>query len=198
MKDLVLSCFEPFGNDEINSSAIVSAMIPECCGNVRVTKTILPVVYKKSYEILYELISEVKPDFVICMGQAGGRKKISIEKIAVNINNSTSSDNKGKVFCDEIIISDGGLAYAASLPVLKMLQACNSEFAEISYSAGTFVCNDLFYRMLYNECKSKEKHHTGFLHLPYTEHFSKMPFIESNKQAEAIMAMIAALGEDNG
>ncbi|MBN2883132.1 MAG: pyroglutamyl-peptidase I [Clostridia bacterium] len=193
MKSLVLSAFEPFGNDDINSSAIVMDMIPDVCKTVSITKVVLPVVYKTAWAVLTEAIQRVKPDFVLCMGQAGGRSKISLETIAVNINNSESPDNQGQILKDNTIITGGEIAYSSGLPVFRMLAACDTELAVASYSAGTFVCNDLFYRMLYDEQNGTKESKTGFVHLPYTEHFGRIPFIASNKQVETIIAMISAL-----
>ncbi|MBN1624074.1 MAG: hypothetical protein JW903_06870, partial [Clostridia bacterium] len=180
-------------NDDINSSAIVMDMIPDVCKTVSITKVVLPVVYKTAWAVLTEAIQRVKPDFVLCMGQAGGRSKISLETIAVNINNSESPDNQGQILKDNTIITGGEIAYSSGLPVFRMLAACDTELAVASYSAGTFVCNDLFYRMLYDEQNGTKESKTGFVHLPYTEHFGRIPFIASNKQVETIIAMISAL-----
>ncbi len=198
MKNLLLSAFEPFGDNELNSSEIVMAMIPDICGEVRVSKVVLPVVYETAFKSLLKIICKEKPDFVICMGQAGGRTKLSLERVAININNSESSDNRGQIFKDRTIITEGETALISSLPVFDMLAACGEEVAAISYSAGTFVCNDLFYRMQNEEAKGNTGYRSGFLHLPYTEHFGKMPFIDSVKQAETIIAMVSALGDKNG
>jgi pyroglutamyl-peptidase len=198
MKNLILSAFEPFGKDNINSSALVMEMIPDICGSVRIEKVILPVVFKTAYEVLIDFIGRSNPDFVLCLGQAGGRSKLTLETIAVNVNNAESPDNRGQIMRDKTIIAGGEVAYSTRLPVIKMVAACSTDLAASSYSAGTFVCNDLFYRMLYDERNGSLKYKTGFLHLPYTEHFGKMPFIESKNQAETVMAMISALGDENG
>ena len=186
------------GDDDKNSSLIVLNMIPDVCGDVEVVKIILPVVYKTAYLLLTEYVQTVSPDYVLCMGQAGGRKKISIERIAVNINNSSAPDNDGQILTDKAIVADGQAAYITDMPVFDMMGACDEDIVSTSYSAGTFVCNDLFYRMMYQENHGEKEFVTGFLHLPYTEHFGKIPFNDSKKQAETVISMISALGDRNG
>lgn len=198
MKNLLLTAFEPFGNDYINASEIVLGKIPDVIGDIRVKKVLLPVVYKKAYESLAGIIKKENPACVICMGQAGGRNTITIEKIALNVNNSMMADNEGNVRLDQSIIDEGELAYTSTLPVSSLLLACKGDIVSTSYSAGTFVCNDLFYRMMHDIRNSSLNCKAGFIHLPYTEDFGKMPFIDSRIQADAITSMIASMGELNG
>ena len=198
MMNLLLSAFEPFGNDDINASEIVIEKIPDVIGDIRIKKIILPVVYEKAFDLLSSHIRKFKPDFVICMGQAGGRSNITIEKVALNVNSSMMADNEGNVRLDQSIMTEGDLAYTSTLPVSNLLLACKADIASISYSAGTFVCNDLFYRMMHVIRVSSLNCKAGFIHLPYTEEFGKMPFIDSRIQADAITSMIASMGEYNG
>ncbi|HRX42309.1 MAG TPA: pyroglutamyl-peptidase I [Clostridia bacterium] len=198
MKNLLLSAFEPFGNDDINASEIVIEKIPDVIGDIRVKKILLPVVYEKAFDLLSSHIRKFKPDFVICMGQAGGRGKITIEKVALNVNSSMMADNEGNVRLDQSIMTEGDMAYTSTLPVSNLLLACKGDIASISYSAGTFVCNDLFYRMMHVIRVSSLNCKAGFIHLPYTEDFGKMPFIDSRIQADAIISMITSMGELNG
>lgn len=197
MNTLLISAFEPFGKYDINSSSIVLDILPQVIDNINVKKIILPVVYGKAFDILLKYANEIKPDYIICMGQAGGRKSILLERIAVNVNNSEASDNSGTILRDKTIIQDGNAAYMTKIPVLDMLLECNSAIARTSYSAGAFVCNDIFYRCLHHYVENKDVN-VGFLHLPYTQHFGKMPFIDSNEQADSIVKMISALGDKNG
>lgn len=198
MMNLLLSAFEPFGNDDINASEIVIEKIPDVIGDIRIKKIILPVVYEKAFDLLSSHIRKFKPDFVICMGQAGGRSNITIEKVALNVNSSMMADNEGNVRLDQSIMTEGDLAYTSTLPVSNLLLACKADIASTSYSAGTFVCNDLFYRMMHDIRVSSLNCKAGFIHLPYTEEFGKMPFIDSRIQADAITSMIASMGEYNG
>lgn len=138
-------------------------------------------------------IADLVPDAVICMGQAGGRKKISIERIAVNINNSQMPDNGGIIKTDATIKDKGPSAYFTNLPYKKMLELSKDD-AVISYSAGTYICNDIFYRLM-DYINTVNPHiKGGFLHLPYTEHFGKMPYTDLKTQVRVAEAMLEALG----
>jgi pyroglutamyl-peptidase len=194
MSHVILSAFEPFGNDDMNSSRIVIDMIKGKCGANEIRKIILPVVYEKAFNILSEHIYDLAPEYVICLGQAGGRSKISVERIAVNINNSNTPDNEGSLRKDLVIDDSGQMAYMTDIPVVEMKNMC-PDTAVTSYSAGTFVCNDIFYRLMHNRRKGIIESKIGFIHLPYTEHFGKIPLIESRIQARSVEAMLSVLGE---
>ena len=187
---ILLSAFEPFGRDEMNSSRIVLDMISDSCGRNPVEKTVLPVIYEKAFDTLISRSLELDPDYIICMGQAGGRKKISIERIAVNINSSEMPDNEGNIRKDLLIKKDGPAAFMSGIPFETY-----PEDVVMSYSAGTFVCNDLFYRLLSYKNAHSSKTEICFIHLPYTEHFGKIPLIESKKQAQTMERMLSVLGE---
>lgn len=196
MKKVLVSAFEPFGGLNINASQMVLQRLKPKYKNIEVSKIVLPVLYKTAFNKLLLIIDEIKPDTIICMGQAGGRKKISIEKIAVNINSGSIADNGGILKTDEVIIDSGCSAYFTNLPYKNMLEAANGK-ATISYSAGTYICNDIFYRVMNNIKMTGEKMGGGFFHLPYTEHFDKMPFMDLDTQLETIESMLAVMGEDN-
>jgi len=195
VKSLILTAFEPFGDNEINSSQVVLEQIPDISGNVSIKKMLLPVLYNEAYAVLMENICGSTPDFIICMGQAGGRKSICIERIALNINDSRNPDNNGTIKTDSLIEFAGKTAYMTGLPVFKMMAGVSNKNVKTSYSAGTFVCNDIFYRLLHDYSENRLDSKIGFIHLPYTEHFCKMPFINSKIQAETVASMISVLGE---
>lgn len=193
MKKVLISAFEPFGGLNRNASQMVMQALKSTYKNIDVSKIVLPVLYKTAFDKLLSVIDEEKPDIVICMGQAGGRQKISIERIAVNINNGSIADNGGKIKTDEIIIDCGANAYFTNLPYKNMKNAANDK-AVISYSAGTYICNDIFYRLMHRIKTADLKIKGGFFHLPYTEHFDRMPFIDLDIQLKTIEAMLAVLG----
>jgi pyroglutamyl-peptidase len=194
LKKILLTAFEPFGGSDINSSAMVLDKVKNKDRDAVITKMTLPVLYAKAFEMLKELIEEVEPDFVVCMGQAGGRDKICLERIAVNVNNSASPDNDGVIKTDKTIIAGGDAAYNTNLPYRKMVDAAG-DYAAVSCSAGTYICNDVFYRLM-NYIKTEDMQILGgFLHLPFTEHFGKMPYIDLEKQADIVGMMLSALGD---
>ena len=196
MKKILISAFAPFGGMELNSSSLVMNSLKTFHPGLKVIKVLLPVLYEEAFNILKAAVEDYKPDFVICMGQAGGRTKISIERIAVNINNASLPDNRGVIKTDELINSKSSNAYFTTIPYKRMISAGN-EHTAVSYSAGTYICNDVFYRMLdYSELAHMHIK-WGFLHLPFTEHFGKMPYINLETQVETIEAMISVMGEND-
>jgi len=194
VKKVLISAFEPFGGLTLNSSLLVQQGLKLIYKNIEVSKIALPVLYKTAFDKLLLKIDEEKPDAVLCMGQAGGRQKISVERIAVNINNGIIADNGGTLKTDEIIVDSGPEAYFTNLPYKAMIDAADDKVA-ISYSAGTYICNDIFYRLMYHIKTADLNIKGGFLHLPYTEHSDRMPFIDIKTQVMIVESMLAVLGE---
>ncbi len=168
MKILVTG-FEPFDREKINPSNLVLDMLPKnILGFDIVTRTI-PTAFNKSSEKLKLYINEFSPEIVVCLGQAGGRSKISVERIAINIDDARIPDNDGNQPIDECIQQDGENAYFSTLPIKAIVQNLlnkNIE-AEISNSAGTFVCNHIMYNALHYAKKNNNNYKAGFIHIPY-------------------------------
>lgn len=110
-----------------------------------------------------------KPDAIISLGQAGGRSCISIERVAINVDDAKIADNDGNKPIDKFIFEDGENAYFSTLPIKAMVEAIKAAKipAEISNSAGTYVCNHLMYGILYKINKERLNIRAGFIHLPY-------------------------------
>lgn len=196
MKRILLTAFEPFGGLDLNASKMVLDKINERHRGAVVTKMTLPVLYASAFEILRKEIEAAEPDIVICMGQAGGRDKICVERVAVNINSGRLADNAGVLKKDTLIIQNGREAYFTNLPYKDMI-AAGGEDAAVSHSAGTYICNDIFYRLMAYIEGSDTGMIGGFLHLPYTEHFGKMPYINLETQTGTVENMLSVLGEDD-
>ena len=124
---------------------------------------------EKSIDILENALEKEKPDVVISIGQAGGRDKITVERVAINISDARIPDNKGNKPIDEIIFEDGENAYFSNLPIKKIVEEMKKENipAAISNTAGTYVCNHIMYGLLYNIDKKYPKMKGGFIHIPY-------------------------------
>ncbi len=191
MKKIIVSAFEPFGGFNVNSSYLVLQQLKPRYGDTEVSLIVLPVLYKKAFDLLKTAIEKEKPDYIICMGQAGGREKVCIERIAVNINSAASADNEGTIKTDEIIIPYGPNAYFTNLPHKDMLGICGGDTV-ISYSAGTYICNDIFYRLMNFIENSDREIKGGFIHLPFTEHFDKMSYMKLEKQLKTVEAILTA------
>ncbi|HJH55751.1 MAG TPA: pyroglutamyl-peptidase I, partial [Brachyspira hyodysenteriae] len=168
MKALITG-FEPFDKEEINPSWEAVNSLHNNIDDIEIIKLKLPTVFKKSYEKLFDSLENIKPDIVICVGQAGGRYEISLERVAVNIDDAGIKDNEGNQPIDEIIFNDGENAYFSRLPIKRIKEELNkiSIPSAISNTAGTFVCNHIMYSLLYYIKKNNLNIKGGFIHVPY-------------------------------
>lgn len=169
---VLITGFDPFGGEEINPAFEAIKLLPSKIANAEIIKLEVPTVFNNSIKVLEESIRENKPDIVICVGQAGGRFTISPERVAINLNDAVIPDNKGQQPVDEKIFKDGENAYFTSLPVKAMVKNMKKNHipASISYSAGTYVCNNLMYGLLYllNTIPEFNNIKGGFIHVPYS------------------------------
>ncbi|MBB6063033.1 pyroglutamyl-peptidase [Thermosipho japonicus] len=166
---ILITGFEPFGGEKINPSFEAVKKLPNNIDNAQIIKTSIPTVFRKSIEVLEQLIVKEQPDIVICVGQAAGRYEITVERVAINIDDANIPDNEGNNPKDKVIFEDGENAYFSNLPIKKMVEEiknCNIP-ASISNSAGTFVCNHLMYGLLYLINKKYKNMKGGFIHVPY-------------------------------
>lgn len=168
MKILVTG-FEPFGGEKINPSLEAVRMLEDNIEGAEIVKASMPVVFSKSIEKLDEVIKLEKPDVVICVGQAGGRFEISVERVAINIVDARIADNDGNQPIDEKIFKDGDAAYFATLPIKSMVEEMRKGNvpAAVSNSAGTYVCNNIMYGLLYLANKKYSNIKGGFIHVPF-------------------------------
>lgn len=167
--NILVTGFSPFGGETINPAYEAVKLLPDSIENARIIKAELPTVFRKGAETLRELISKYNPAIVICVGQAGGRSAIAIERVAVNLQDAGSPDNEGTCPEDESIISEGRDAYFSNLPTRAIVQALKevSIPAVLSYTAGTYVCNDVMYHLLHWIEQSYPDMRGGFIHVPY-------------------------------
>lgn len=168
---LLVTAFEPFGGEKLNSAQEALRSVPDQINGAGIVKACLPVVFGRSMEMLREMIRREKPDAVLCLGQAGGRSALTPERIAINLNDARLPDNDGQQPVDELIFPDGPDAYFTTLPVKSMVNAIRDAGlpAEVSNSAGTYVCNQLIYGLMYFISHEFPAVRGGFLHLPYLD-----------------------------
>lgn len=166
---VLITGFEPFGGDKINPSLEAVKMLQENIAGAEIVKESLPVVFGKSIQVLEELIRKENPHMVICVGQAGGRYEISIERVAINIDDARIADNEGNQPVDNKIFEDGEPAYFAKLPIKAMVEEIRGGNipASVSNTAGTYVCNHLMYGLLYLIDKKYPNIRGGFIHVPF-------------------------------
>ena len=198
MKKILLTGFEPFHKASENPTQEIIRLIGE--ENIEGLYTaVLPVEFGKSAEIICNLIDEIKPDVVISLGQAEGRSQITPEMIAVNIDNARIPDNAGKQPENSKIQIDGPDGIFSTLPVNQLVaELKKNDFpASVSMTAGTFVCNHLFYQVQ-AYCKDREIL-SGFIHVPLMEsqsqEFPGLPTMPLSKMVEAIKLVISLLSK---
>ena len=168
MKVLVTG-FDPFGGEKLNPALEAIKSLPSEIQGAEVRWLEVPTVFYKSAKILEEEIRIYQPDIVLCIGQAGGRKGLTPERVAINQDDARIQDNEGNQPIDRPIQLDGPPAYFSSLPIKAMVQAIKEEGlpASVSHTAGTFVCNHLMYQVLYLVEKEFPTIKAGFMHIPY-------------------------------
>lgn len=168
MKVLVTG-FEPFGGENRNPSAEVVEALPETLFGTKIVKLIVPVVRYKCVRAVEAAIKEHCPDVVLSIGQAGGRAAISVERVAVNLDDYRIPDNGGNQPADEPVVEGGPDAYLCLLPVKEMVEEIQNEGipAQGSMTAGTFVCNHLIYSVSHFLAEKYPKAKAGFIHIPY-------------------------------
>lgn len=168
MKTLLLTGFEPFLSYTINPTMrIVEELHGQVVGNYKIHSEVLPVDFRKAGENLLEQIDKVKPDALISLGLAAGRYKLTPERIAINVNDG-ESDNSGNVLEDEVIQAEGQDAYMSTLPIRDMVNRLKEVGlpAEISNTAGTYLCNHVMYQGLHYAKTHQTYMPSGFIHMP--------------------------------
>lgn len=169
-KTILLTGFAPFGGEQVNPSwqAVKELQGFEPDEETVVQTLELPCVFHESLRVLRQAIQEWDPVLVIAVGQAGGRTAISLEKVAINYQDARIADNAGQQPSGESVIAGEATAYFATLPLKSIWQALRKQGipAEISYTAGTFVCNHVFYGLM-QALETKPEVRAGFIHIPY-------------------------------
>ena len=166
---LLLTAFSPFGGEKINPSLEAVKLLKDKILETDIIKLEVPTVFGKSIKIVADAIEKEKPDYVLCIGQAGGRYGITPERVAINIDDARIPDNEGNQPIDRPIFADGEPAYFSGLPVKAMVEEIRKEGlpASLSNSAGTYVCNHLMYGVLYTLSKKYKGVKGGFIHVPF-------------------------------
>jgi pyroglutamyl-peptidase len=194
-KKVLLTGFEPFGGASFNpSGAVVQAIAERGVDGIEIVTAILPVEFKRSAEMLVELISNHKPDVVISLGQAEGRDFIGPEQVAINLADGRIADNAGVKIVNQSINPSAADGYFSTLPIRAIVDAISSLgiAAKISYSAGTFICNEIFFAT--QSFLQESEVISGFIHLPLAPNqaaeFPGLPTMPIEDQVNAIKAAI--------
>jgi pyroglutamyl-peptidase len=198
MTRVLLTGFEPFDNSTVNPSweavRLVGSAPPE---GVSLTTAMVPVVFADVIGRLREAIEESDPDVVICVGEAGGRPDVTVERVAINVSDARIPDNSGGRPVDAPIVEGGPAAYFATLPVKACVAAVRDAGlpASVSQTAGTFVCNHVFYGLMHLIATERPGLRGGFVHVPNLPEqvlSERAPSLPARAVADALSAIVSA------
>lgn len=168
MKILVTG-FQPFGGEHMNPALEAVRRLPDTIAGAQVVKAELPVVFGRDGEVLRAAVAEQRPDVCLCIGQAGGRTHITPEFVGINYAHARIPDNDGNQPLAQPIVEGGPDAYFTLLPVHAMVDRMRAAGvpAAVSYTAGTYCCNEMLYTVLHLCATVYPEMRGGFIHVPY-------------------------------
>jgi pyroglutamyl-peptidase len=162
----LLTGFEPFDGSPTNPSWDA---VTELANRRSVATAQLPCTFTGSLTTLRAAIAEISPDLVVCVGQAGGRAAVTPERVAINIRDARIPDNAGDQPIDTPVVANGPAAYFTTLPIKAAVARITGADipATVSHTAGTYVCNNVFYGLMHHLATELPNVRGGFVHVPY-------------------------------
>lgn len=194
MKKLLITGFDPFGGESINPAWEAVRLLPDVIRDFELVKLEIPTVFGAAAQVVIDKAEEIHPDAIISVGQAGGRAAVTPEMVGINLRYASIPDNMGALPCDIPIAEGGPAAYFSTLPVRAMVKAiCDAGLpGVVSYSAGSFVCNDVLYSLLHRFDGTAVR--AGFIHVPFLpEQTADKPSLPLEQTAAALRAAIEAI-----
>jgi pyroglutamyl-peptidase len=206
MKKLLLTAFEPFAGEPINPSLEAARQMQKIdFADTAVRVVELPVDRHRAVEMALELIRASKPDIVVMLGEAGGRYRVNPERVAINIDDFRIADTAGNQPRDEPIVEGGPAAYFSTLPIRAITdRIINAHIpAAISNSAGSYLCNRLFFSVMHAITVEGLSAKGGFMHLPYLHDqamnkYPEVPSLSRESIVEAVRLAIEVSLESRG
>ena len=199
MKILVTG-FDPFGGESVNPAWKAVSRLPDRIGNAEITRLMIPTEFDHAPEKILALARTLHPDYIVSVGQAAGRKAITPEQIAINLESASIPDNAGFQPDEQPVVPGGPDGIFSLLPDKKMKEAIEAAGlpASVSNTAGTYVCNHVMYRILYACHTELSGTKSGFIHVPcipeqtesHPEWFS-LPVEEIERGLEAAISVLA-------
>ena len=167
MMKLLITGFDPFGGGEINPSWEAVRRLPDRIGEYELCKLQIPTIYGIAAETVLQAAEGFAPDVIICVGQAGGRAAVTPERIGINVRAAKIPDNAGNQPVEQPVVAGGPDGIFSTLPVKAMVDGITGAGlpGAVSNSAGTFVCNDVLYTLLYHYQNTAVR--VGFVHVPW-------------------------------
>ncbi|HEY5801717.1 MAG TPA: pyroglutamyl-peptidase I [Burkholderiaceae bacterium] len=168
---ILMTGFAPFGGDTVNPSweAVRALDGAIAAPGATIVARCLPCEFGAARRALHDFVAETGASIVICVGQAGGRPDISVERIAINVDDARIPDNAGQSPVDVPVVHGGPAAYFSTLPIKAIVQQLREAGipASVSQTAGTFVCNHVFYGLMHAQHAMPRVTRAGFIHIPY-------------------------------
>ena len=207
-RHILLTGFEPFDGDTVNPSGEVAKLLDgKAIGDCVVRSAILPVQHEAARAVVAPLLEAPGLVAVVHLGLAGGRARISLERVAVNVMDYSRPDAHGQVLRDVACVEGGPAAYFSTLPLRDMLAALNAEGipAAVSNTAGTYLCNDIAYTTLHALDQRALAIPAGFIHFPFlpsmvAAHDLEEPCMDvamMTRAVEIVLSRIAQPQEDD-
>lgn len=197
---MLVTGFEPFGGEDRNPAQEILSLLPRRRAGLSISTLVLPVVFGESAKRAGAAIRELAPAAVLMLGQAGGRPDVTVERVAINLDDARIQDNRRKKPVDRPIDPAGPAAYFSTLPVRQIVDSINAAGvpASLSLSAGTFVCNHLLYSVLHQLAAEAPATMAGFIHLPWLPEQATekkgQPSMGLDLQRTAVLAALDAIG----
>ena len=169
MQKILLTGFEPFGGDVVNPSwEIARTLDGTTVAGAQVVACLLPCVFGRAPQVLQQALAQGQWALVVALGMAGSRTGLSFERIAINLDDASIPDNAGQQPVDVAVFQGGPAAYFSTLPVKRMVDAVRVAgiAADTSQTAGTFVCNHVFYHLMHMLVSMPNAPRAGFVHVP--------------------------------
>ena len=168
---ILFTGFEPFGGETVNPAWQAVSALPDEIAGAAIVRRELPTEFGRAGALLADILDAERPDAALLVGQAGGRAAVTVERVAINLRDARIPDNAGFRPEDEPVAPGGETAYFATVPVKALVRAITDAGvpAAVSDSAGTFVCNELFYTLLRLGRERYPALRGGFIHVPYSE-----------------------------
>lgn len=193
---VLVSGFEPFGGQRVNASLEAVRLLPDRIGDASLARVVLPVAFGRDVGELYRAVAEHEPDVCICVGQAGGRPDVSPELVGINYRLARTPDNDGACPVGEPVVAGAPDAYFSTLPVHAIARRIRQAGipASVSYSAGTFCCNEVLYALMHLVATERPCMRAGFIHVPYlpeqVDSCADVPALSRDEAASALRIAI--------
>ena len=192
--NILITGFKPFNKQIINPTEEILKELPDSYKDNKISKLLLDVVYDEDAKTIKNFLIAHPHDLVILMGEAGGRNNVCLEKFALNIKHATIPDNKGVLCINKEIIEGGNVAYKTNINLSNALKVALNKRLSISYNAGTFICNDIYYETLNYIYTNNLNTKCVFIHFPFLEgQVSNKPFMKLEEMIDLLLKVIDSI-----